>query len=157
MGGLPPASEPRSPSTQDPPGLKVPRKLLTETIDLQKTMRETRSGSQGCRFARADLYVHFDAENRSWPGSVRAACGPEEYVGALRPRGRRMATIEAATVMRKDKELGSIAAGKFADMILVSGDPTNNISDIRRVDVVIKNGNVYRPAEMYPAFGIRAE
>ena len=42
-------------------------------------------------------------------------------------------------------------------MILVSGDPTNNISDIRHVDVVIKNGDIYRPAEMYPAFGIRAE
>ena len=69
----------------------------------------------------------------------------------------RMATIEAATVMRKDKELGSITPGKFADMILVSGDPTNDISDVRRVDVVIKNGDVYRPAEMYPAFGIRAE
>jgi len=69
----------------------------------------------------------------------------------------RMATIEAATLMRKDKDLGSVTPGKFADMILVSGDPTNNISDIRRVDVVIKNGDVYRPAEMYPAFGIRAE
>ena len=69
----------------------------------------------------------------------------------------RMATIEAATVMRKDKELGSITPGKFADMILVSGDPTNDISDVRRVEVVIKNGDVYRPAEMYPAFGIRAE
>ncbi len=69
----------------------------------------------------------------------------------------RMATIEAATVMRKEKELGSIIPGKFADMILLSGDPTTNISDIRRVDVVIKNGDVYRPAEMYPAYGIRAE
>jgi imidazolonepropionase-like amidohydrolase len=69
----------------------------------------------------------------------------------------RMATLEAATIMHKDKELGSITPGKFADMILVSGDPTNNISDIRHVDVVIKNGDVYRPAEMYPAFGIRAE
>ena len=59
--------------------------------------------------------------------------------------------------MRKDKELGSITPGKFADMILVSGDPTNDISDVRRVDVVIKNGDVYRPPEMYPAFGIRAE
>ena len=69
----------------------------------------------------------------------------------------RMATLEAATIMQKDKELGSISPGKFADMILVSGDPTSNISDIRHVDVVIKNGEVYRPAEMYPAFGIRAE
>jgi imidazolonepropionase-like amidohydrolase len=42
-------------------------------------------------------------------------------------------------------------------MVLVNGDPTQNISDIRKVDTVIKNGEVYRPAEMYPAFGIRAE
>jgi imidazolonepropionase-like amidohydrolase len=83
----------------------------------------------------------------------------EIYNDAGIPAGEvlRMATIEAATIMHKDKELGSITPGKFADLILVSGDPTNNIGDIRRVDVVIKNGDVYRPAEMYPAFGIRAE
>ena len=69
----------------------------------------------------------------------------------------RMATIEAAKVMHKDKDLGSITSGKFADVILVNGDPTHNISDIRHVDVVIKNGDVYRPSEMYPAFGIRPE
>jgi imidazolonepropionase-like amidohydrolase len=77
--------------------------------------------------------------------------------GIPAPQVLRMATIEAATIMHKDKEVGSITAGKFADMILVDGDPTSNISDIRRVDVVIKNGAVYRPAEMYPAFGIRAQ
>jgi imidazolonepropionase-like amidohydrolase len=83
----------------------------------------------------------------------------EIYNDAGIPAGEvlRMVTIEAATIMHKDKELGSITPGKFADMVLVSGDPTNNISDIRRVDVVIKNGDVYRPAEMYPAFGIRPE
>lgn len=69
----------------------------------------------------------------------------------------RMATMEAATIMHQDKALGSIAPGKYADMVLVNGDPTQNISDIRKVDTVIKNGEVYRPAEMYPAFGIRAE
>jgi len=42
-------------------------------------------------------------------------------------------------------------------MILINGDPTKHISDIRHIDVVIKNGEVYKPSEMYPAFGIRAE
>ena len=69
----------------------------------------------------------------------------------------RMATLEAATIMHKDRDFGSITAGKYADMILVNGDPTKKISDIRHVDAVIKNGNVYRPSEMYPAFGIRPE
>jgi hypothetical protein len=42
-------------------------------------------------------------------------------------------------------------------MILVNGDPTRRIGEIRRVDTVIKNGDVYRPAELYTAFGIRAQ
>lgn len=42
-------------------------------------------------------------------------------------------------------------------MILVDGDPTQHISDIRHVGTVIKNGELYRPAEMYPAFGIRPD
>jgi hypothetical protein len=50
-----------------------------------------------------------------------------------------------------------VATGKYADMILVNGDPTQRISDIRRVVTVIKNGVVYKPAELYPAFGIRPE
>ncbi len=69
----------------------------------------------------------------------------------------RIATIEAATVMQKEKDLGSVAPGKYADMILVNGDPTQNISDIRKVDTVIKNGEMFRPSEMYPAYGIKAE
>jgi imidazolonepropionase-like amidohydrolase len=68
----------------------------------------------------------------------------------------RIATLEAAQVMRMDRDFGSVSPGKFADMILVNGDPTANISDIRRIDVVIKNGVIFRPAELYPAFGIRA-
>jgi imidazolonepropionase-like amidohydrolase len=69
----------------------------------------------------------------------------------------RIATIEAAKVMHRDSDLGSIAPGKLADMILVNGAPTAHISDIRHVDIVVKNGEVYRPAELYPAFGIRAQ
>jgi imidazolonepropionase-like amidohydrolase len=68
----------------------------------------------------------------------------------------RMATLEAAEVMRLDRDLGSVSPGKFADLILVNGDPTANIGDIRRIDMVIANGAIYRPSELYPAFGIRA-
>ncbi len=77
--------------------------------------------------------------------------------GIPAPEVLRIATIEAAKVMHKEQEFGSITAGKYADMILVNGDPTKQISDIRRIDTVIKNGEIYRPSEMYPAFGIRAD
>jgi imidazolonepropionase-like amidohydrolase len=83
----------------------------------------------------------------------------EIYVqaGIPAPEVLRMATLEAPTVMHMDKDFGSIAAGKFADMILVDGDPTKNISDIRHIGLVVKDGATYKPSEMYPAFGIRPE
>jgi imidazolonepropionase-like amidohydrolase len=41
-------------------------------------------------------------------------------------------------------------------LILVNGDPVANISDIRKIDTVVKGGAVMYPAELYPAMGIRA-
>jgi imidazolonepropionase-like amidohydrolase len=67
-----------------------------------------------------------------------------------------IATIEAATLMKRDKDLGSITPGKYADIILVNGDPTSRIQDIRKIATVIQSGNVLKPAELYPAMGIRA-
>lgn len=83
----------------------------------------------------------------------------EIYVqaGIPAPEVLRMATLEAPTVMHMEKDFGSIETGKYADMVLVDGDPVKNISDIRHIDLIIKNGEVYKPSEMYAAFGIRPE
>jgi hypothetical protein len=77
--------------------------------------------------------------------------------GIPAPEVLRMATLTAAQIMKRDADLGSIAPGKVADMILVNGDPTVHISDIRKIDTVIKGGAVMYPAELYPAMGIRAQ
>jgi imidazolonepropionase-like amidohydrolase len=77
--------------------------------------------------------------------------------GIPAPEVLRIATIEAAQVMHLDKDFGSVTPGKYADLILVNGDPTKQISDIRHVDTVIKNGVLYKPAELDQAFGIRPE
>jgi cytosine/adenosine deaminase-related metal-dependent hydrolase len=69
----------------------------------------------------------------------------------------RIATIKAATVMHMERDFGSVTAGKFADMVLVNGDPTARISDVRHVDTVIKGGAIYKAAELDRAFGIRPE
>jgi len=65
------------------------------------------------------------------------------------------ATLNAARIMSLDKDLGSIAPGKLADMVLVDGDPTKNISDIRKTVVVVKDGVIYRPAELYTELGVK--
>jgi imidazolonepropionase-like amidohydrolase len=57
--------------------------------------------------------------------------------------------------MKHNDTRGSIAPGKLADVILVDGDPATNISDIRKVELVVKDGVIYRSAELYKALGIK--
>lgn len=67
----------------------------------------------------------------------------------------RIATLTAAQVAKQEQDLGTIEPGKLADFILVDGDPTRNISDIRRVVTVVKDGRVFDPKAIYGEMGIR--
>ncbi|HWY22335.1 MAG TPA: amidohydrolase family protein [Candidatus Acidoferrum sp.] len=66
-----------------------------------------------------------------------------------------IATFNAAKVLQQDKDVGSIAAGKRADLVLVEGNPAEHISDIRRCRLVMKNGVLYKSADLYRAVGIK--
>jgi cytosine/adenosine deaminase-related metal-dependent hydrolase len=67
----------------------------------------------------------------------------------------KIATVNGAKYTGTLNDRGTVERGKLADLILVDGDPTTNISDIRRVSLVMKGGTVYYPAEVYEAVGIR--
>lgn len=64
------------------------------------------------------------------------------------------ATLGAARAAGMDRELGSIEPGKLADIILISGDPTSKIDDIRNVGLVIQGGTIYRPSQIKALFDI---
>lgn len=64
------------------------------------------------------------------------------------------ATLNAARIMNLDKDLGSIAVGKLADMVLVDGNPAAHISNIRKTALVVKDGVLYKPAELYTELGV---
>ena len=66
-----------------------------------------------------------------------------------------LATIEAARHLRVDQSLGSVSPGKKAHLILVDGNPTRDLADLLKVDTVIKDTAVFRPAEIHETFGIR--
>jgi len=66
----------------------------------------------------------------------------------------RAATLTPAQVMGVDGNRGVIAPGKYADMVLVDGDPSKNIADIRKVSTVLKGGKVYDPAAIEKSLGI---
>jgi hypothetical protein len=65
-----------------------------------------------------------------------------------------VATRNGARYTRTSNDRGSIAAGKLADLVLVDGDPTKNIEDVRKVSAVITRGFLIYPAEIDAALGI---
>lgn len=66
----------------------------------------------------------------------------------------RIATLVPAQILKRENDLGTIEAGKLADFIIVDGNPLENISDIRKVSRVVKDGKVYVPAEIYRELGV---
>ena len=80
----------------------------------------------------------------------------ELYVEAGIPPAKvlQLATLGSARVMNRQAQLGSIAPGKLADLILIDGNPDANISDIRNVRTVFKDGKMFSSAEIYEAIGI---
>jgi imidazolonepropionase-like amidohydrolase len=82
----------------------------------------------------------------------------ELYVKAGIPPSKvlRIATLGAAKVMKKDSELGSITKGKLADLLLVNGNPSEKIGDIRNAVLVVKDGVLYNPKDLYAALGVSA-
>jgi len=81
----------------------------------------------------------------------------ELYVqaGIPAPEVLQIATWNGARVAGASATAGSIERGKVADLILVDGDPSRQISDIRRTVLVLKGGVAYSPAGLYEAMGFK--
>jgi imidazolonepropionase-like amidohydrolase len=56
------------------------------------------------------------------------------------------ASINAATLLKQDQNLGSLSVGRYADIIAVEGNPIDNISILENVSFVMKDGKVYKQA-----------
>ena len=65
----------------------------------------------------------------------------------------RAATAVAAQAMRVDKDLGTIATGKRADLLVLDANPLENISNIRTVRFVMKDGRMFDSAALWTAAG----
>ncbi len=65
------------------------------------------------------------------------------------------ATLVAARAMGMEKDSGTIEPGKRADVILVDGNPLENISDIRKVSTVFAAGRLFEPAALWTAVGFK--
>lgn len=66
----------------------------------------------------------------------------------------RTATLGSEEFLQRTDRLGTIQRGKLADLVLVAGDPTRDISAIRAPRLVMKGGTIYLPSEIHAALGI---
>ncbi len=78
---------------------------------------------------------------------VQAGFTPMEAIQA--------ATIVPARVMGVDKEVGTVEAGKRADLIVIHGDPLQDIHNTRNVESVITDGTMYNTAELWKSVGFK--
>jgi imidazolonepropionase-like amidohydrolase len=63
----------------------------------------------------------------------------------------RIATLNGAIFLARANQIGSVAVGKNADLLVVRGDPAAHIADIENVEIVFKDGVGYDPKKLLDA------
>ena len=107
------------------------------------------------------LSIHEDTFRRALKAGVKIAFGTDaggfawtvnpakEFAymvkwGMTPAQALRSATTSAAELLGWSDQVGSIEAGKFADIVAVSGDPLGDVSVLEKVDFVMKGGKIYK-------------
>jgi imidazolonepropionase-like amidohydrolase len=65
------------------------------------------------------------------------------------------ATVVPARVMGLDKQVGTVEAGKKADVIILGANPLEKISNIRTVEKVVTGGTLYDTAPLWESVGFK--
>jgi enamidase len=81
------------------------------------------------------------ANHRAVELLAESGFSPEEAIS--------VATLNGARYLGIDDRAGTVAAGKVADLIVVRGDPSVSIGDLRNVEIVFKNGIGYDSAKLF--------
>lgn len=129
-------------------------------VHFKDAAEEARYASAFARVMDTLTLLHKDGI-KLWPGTDNAIGFPlhrelELYVKAgLSPaEALRIASYDCDAYLNRDQQFGSISRGKVADFFLVPGDPTQDIGQLHRIQMVMKDGVIYYPNEIYEAYGI---
>ena len=97
--------------------------------------------------AGTDIAVPGHSVHRELELYVMAGFTPMQAIQA--------ATSVPARYMHRDKELGTIEVGKRADLVVVAGNPLDNINDIRATQLVVVRGKVYDSTALWQLSGFK--
>jgi imidazolonepropionase-like amidohydrolase len=78
---------------------------------------------------------------------VQAGISPAEAL--------QIATRNGAKYTQLSDRTGTVAIGKLADLVMIDGDPTQDISAVRDASLVVKEGVAYYPAKIYESLGVQ--
>ena len=117
-----------------------PQKILEKERLVGRTQRENfrkavQAGAKMAFGTDAGVYPH------GWNGKQFAKM--VEW-GMTPTQAIKAATVDAAELLGWRDRIGSIEAGKFADVIAVKGDPLKDVTELERVSFVMKDGVVYK-------------
>jgi imidazolonepropionase-like amidohydrolase len=113
---------------------------------LQKNAETTETQRAGFRKAvAAGVRIAYGTDSGVYPHGLNAMQLAYMVKYGLTPmQAVQAATIRAAELMGWEKRVGSIAPGKYADLIAVEGDALADLRSFRRVGFVMKGGTVYK-------------
>lgn len=151
-----------------PPMQEETTPLKSLTGPAAKDYLETRAvvAERSTRALMLKREMQFERAFVAAGGLLMAGCDPTGYGGVLPGFGDqrnvellveagftpleaiRIATLNGATFEGKASEIGSIAPGKAADLVVLDGNPTQKIENIHRVDTVFKDGVGYDPDKL---------
>jgi len=98
------------------------------------------------RALKAGVKIAFgtDAGGFAWTENPAKEFGYMVRWGMTPAQAIRSATSVASELMEMQEKIGSIEAGKYADIVAVPGDPLADITVLEKVNFVMKNGVVYK-------------
>ncbi len=137
----------------------VARRLYNPEMDIVEVAD---AWAQSNKAQSAMLKLLYDNGIQLVPGSDNIAAFTvhrelETYAEAGIPNAAvlRMATLDSANLVGAGEKTGSITVGKQADLVLVEGDPFEDISAVRRATLVMKGNTAYQPDALYQAVGVK--
>lgn len=130
--------------------LRVRAHLNPQQIEVMKKQRASaakaridRALKAGVRIAAgSDMYYNAP----TWGRGVASLTVLDSYARGGMPAADviRTATMNAAELLGMDNSIGSLTAGRYADIIAVKGDPLTDITELHRVTFVMKGGEVIK-------------